>query len=492
MTKDLFDGLGRTWRSHLTALRGSVRVLVVDDEPMVHEVVAEILADAGWQVEVAESAESAWERIQAGNFDLLVTDKNLPGMSGVDLIGRVQAAGLKLPSLVITGYASVESISHALAAGAVDYLSKPFEDVTHLQRRAAAIVERGLYTRLYQRVVDDLVARLRGRGAHRERVRRLGQELFAHKAVLGSRPDLLLVAPAGRETEVLAAELRRAELNLTLAHTREDGLLALADGTGPLTAVVSLRLRLPAALIAELCHADPLLQVVATTSSPRLDDALAAVAAGASDYFIQAVESPAALVARVRRALETSRRDRLYLQLIAVLHREAAEFGHPLAAELAELLPEAQRAFLLRALTGPGLEELPEIEVDLTGLFEDPLESTTREQRRHARVDARDVEVWFRPRGASADFRRGWLRDLSRGGFFLRVSPPPERETALEAHLLPRGDAPGSAARVAGRVVRVERHDPDPERLSGCGVLVSEQDQAALDPLLARLGPEGE
>ncbi len=485
MTATTLAGMGQAWRRHLAELRSSVRALVVDDEAVVHEVVSEVLRGLGWQVEVAEGAEAAWRRMQAGDVDLLVVDKNLPDGSGVELISRARAADLGLPSLVMTGFASVESISQALAAGASDYLLKPFEDVRQLQRRAEAVLDRHLLGRLYRRMVADLTAALSSGGLPRDAVSRLARSLEAFKRELADRPAVLLVAPEGPEVEALADGLRQAGHAPGVAHDRQSALRALEGPQAPLTAVVSLRLRFPSALIADLREIDPLLYVVATTSSPQLEDALAAVDAGARDYFIQAVESPAALAARVRRAFESSHRDRLYLQLIACLQREATGLGPSLVEELAGVLPEAQRAYLLRASQAPEVE-LPEIELDLTGLFE-----AAGEMRRHPRVDASEVEVWFREDRGAPGFRRGWLRDLSRGGFFLRMSPALERDTQLEAHLLVRGAAPGEACQVVGRVIRVERHDPDPELLTGCGVLVDQDCQAALDPLIARLTRTG-
>ena len=80
-----------------------------------------------------------------------------------------------------------------------------------------------------------------------------------------------------------------------------------------------------------------------------------AVEAGAGDFFIQAIERLEALDARIRRAVAKSRRDRLYLQLIAILHREAASQRQPIAENVLALLPENHREYLTRATTGiPG------------------------------------------------------------------------------------------------------------------------------------------
>jgi len=62
-----------------------------------------------------------------------------------------------------------------------------------------------------------------------------------------------------------------------------------------------------------------------------------------------------------------------------------------------------------------------------------------------------------------------------------------ERGTHLEIHMLMRGDPPGEAIVLIGRVVRNEVYDPDPDELSGSGVLVLEEDQYRLDPVIARL-----
>jgi len=482
----LFDGVGQDWLKFYNELRSGVSVLVVDDEPVVCRLMEAILVGAGWGVEVVGSAEDAWDRIQREPFGLLVTDKNLPGKSGVELISEVKAAGIDLPSLVITGYASVESVSNALAAGASDYITKPFHDIEHVRKRAASIIERQVQTRLYNRVVRDLAHVVTQGGKEQELVKAVARELFAFKQHLAERPDLMLVAPEGEGTDDIAQALMRAGHSVRIETTKEAALAAVTDEAAPLAAIASLQLKFPVTLVADLRHRDPLLGVLATSDSPRLTDALAAVEAGASDFFIRGVESVEALEVRAQRAVENSRRSRLYLHLIAILHRAATAQGHGIAETLWELLSEEHRDYLREATEAPETL-LPEIDVGIVEIFED--DRAADDRRTDPRVSAQQVEVWFRAVGASDPFARGRLRDISRGGFFLRADPPfLTRGTAVEAHLLVHGEPPGSAVEVTGRVVRTEMHDPDPECLSGNGILVDETCQEALDGILRRVG----
>jgi DNA-binding NtrC family response regulator len=104
-------------------------VLVVDDEPVVTQVLAKILQIKGLTVKVAVSAEAAMEALRAESFGCLLTDKNLPGKDGLELIALVRKVQPHCACIVITGYASTHSAIEALRMGAVDYIEKPFPDI---------------------------------------------------------------------------------------------------------------------------------------------------------------------------------------------------------------------------------------------------------------------------------------------------------------------------------------------------------------------------
>ena len=81
------------------------RILVVDDEPTVLQLNVRILASAGYEVEGAADGAAAWDSLQVGSYDLLVTDNKMPKLTGVELIARIHAAGMRLPVIMATGTA---------------------------------------------------------------------------------------------------------------------------------------------------------------------------------------------------------------------------------------------------------------------------------------------------------------------------------------------------------------------------------------------------
>ena len=117
------------WRASDPLAQGpSARVLVVDDDRDIREVVGAMLDAVGLTVESVMSAEEALERVRADSYDLLVLDWNLPGMTGIELcrLIRRDAKLSTLPVLFLTAHASSRDVVEAFAVGADDYVVKPF------------------------------------------------------------------------------------------------------------------------------------------------------------------------------------------------------------------------------------------------------------------------------------------------------------------------------------------------------------------------------
>jgi two-component system response regulator HydG len=129
------------------------RVLLVDDEQAMVEAMAEGLSSRGFEVAAVGSADEAFSVLAAGDdFDVLVTDLNMRGMSGVDLCERVVQNRPDVPVVVVTAFGSMDTAVATLRAGAFDFLTKPF-DIEQL----AITVERAAADRLLR----DEVKRLR-------------------------------------------------------------------------------------------------------------------------------------------------------------------------------------------------------------------------------------------------------------------------------------------------------------------------------------------
>jgi two-component system response regulator PilR (NtrC family) len=114
-------------------------VLVVDDEKNMRQTLTHMLTDEGYVVRTAESAEQALQLLGQGEFLMVITDARLGGMSGYDLLSRLNARWPNLPSLMITAYATPKLAVEAIKAGALDYLPKPFapEELLHAVGRCA-------------------------------------------------------------------------------------------------------------------------------------------------------------------------------------------------------------------------------------------------------------------------------------------------------------------------------------------------------------------
>ncbi|MHB1318529.1 MAG: sigma-54-dependent transcriptional regulator [Anaerolineae bacterium] len=102
------------------------RVLVVDDEPSVRAFCVRALANQGYTVRTAFSGQEALALLTDEPFDLLVADVRMPGMSGLELMDRITALGLDVPTIIITGLGTLDNSIQALRAGAVDFVTKPF------------------------------------------------------------------------------------------------------------------------------------------------------------------------------------------------------------------------------------------------------------------------------------------------------------------------------------------------------------------------------
>lgn len=86
------------------------RILVVDDEICIRRVSAEVLAFSGYQVLAVEDGAIAWEALQANSYDLLITDHNMPRLTGVELVKKLHAARMALPVILVTGAPPTEEL----------------------------------------------------------------------------------------------------------------------------------------------------------------------------------------------------------------------------------------------------------------------------------------------------------------------------------------------------------------------------------------------
>lgn len=102
------------------------RVLVVDDEASIRDLLSKTLALAEYEVDTAPDGTSALDRMRAFTYDLLIADLKMPGMDGLTLIRQAKRIKADLPVIIITGFSTESSAIEAVNLGVAGYLTKPF------------------------------------------------------------------------------------------------------------------------------------------------------------------------------------------------------------------------------------------------------------------------------------------------------------------------------------------------------------------------------
>lgn len=102
------------------------RVLVIDDEDVVHASLRKILSRLGYGVEGVLSAQEGLSRLEQDRFDLIITDLMMPQMNGIELLQELRRRRCTTPVLMVTGYPTIRTAVQAMRLGAVDYVAKPF------------------------------------------------------------------------------------------------------------------------------------------------------------------------------------------------------------------------------------------------------------------------------------------------------------------------------------------------------------------------------
>jgi putative nucleotidyltransferase with HDIG domain len=134
-------------------------ILVADDEPEIRHVLSDLLSPL-YDCDAVGSAEEAVERLRGGEYDLVISDIMMGGMSGLDLIPLVRELSPDTVVIMISGVQTVESAINALRAGAFDYVMKPF-DLHHVEAAVSRALEHHhlrAEKRRYETYLEEMVA----------------------------------------------------------------------------------------------------------------------------------------------------------------------------------------------------------------------------------------------------------------------------------------------------------------------------------------------
>ncbi|HEV7196277.1 MAG TPA: response regulator transcription factor [Pedococcus sp.] len=181
------------------------RLLLVEDDPQLAAMLKQLLNEEGYVVSIGRDGQDGLHQALVQEFDVMVVDRGLPAIEGVDLVARLRARGIGAPILLLTARNTVADRVEGLDAGAQDYLGKPFD-------------------------VDELLARLRAllrpvSGLAEELPLGRGRLVVGENRVTGAA-DAMDVTLSPRETALLATMARRP----TRIFTREELLESIFEG----------------------------------------------------------------------------------------------------------------------------------------------------------------------------------------------------------------------------------------------------------------------
>lgn len=119
---------------------GKNRILVVDDELLIRDLLYDFFVSKDWDVAVAEGGQKAIDYLKNQEFDVVLTDIKMPDVSGVDLTGRIRDLYGSLPIIIMTGYPSLDTALAALRYKVDEYVIKPF-NVNQLYKTVEKVVQ---------------------------------------------------------------------------------------------------------------------------------------------------------------------------------------------------------------------------------------------------------------------------------------------------------------------------------------------------------------
>jgi DNA-binding NtrC family response regulator len=180
------------------------RVLVVDDDAAMRDLLQQGLATDRVAVEVAASGQAALERVASGDIDVVITDLRMPGLGGLELCERIAQQSPGLPVIVITAFGDYETAVSAVRAGAYDFLAKPVR-VDVLRLAVERTLNHAHLRREVRRLQSSLAARTESGIIGESAVMRELSSLLGR--IAGSGSAVLLTGESGTGKEVVARAL---------------------------------------------------------------------------------------------------------------------------------------------------------------------------------------------------------------------------------------------------------------------------------------------
>ncbi|MBI3813729.1 MAG: response regulator [Nitrospinae bacterium] len=133
------------------------KILLVDDERDILELFGEALEQEGYSIATAGNGNEGIEKFKGDIFDIVLSDLNMPGMSGLGFLKEIKRLNSRVPFIIITAYGSVETTVKALKDGAFDYITKPvnMEEIVPILKKAVRLKKESSYTEVLAQHIEN-------------------------------------------------------------------------------------------------------------------------------------------------------------------------------------------------------------------------------------------------------------------------------------------------------------------------------------------------
>lgn len=182
-----------------------VRILVCDDDASIRDIVGMTLKEDGWTVEIVENGKLGWEAIQSKPYHIVLSDIQMPEMTGMELIEATKKFNPAIEFVIMTSNATLETALTAIKYGAYDYLHKPFDDIAIVPKKMAQVAEKILL----RQQNNELLKRLKKASHDLKRLYEFTHELNGVLAI----ENLQKVSLSGISKVFDASDLRGAWFN---------------------------------------------------------------------------------------------------------------------------------------------------------------------------------------------------------------------------------------------------------------------------------------
>ncbi|MFQ5579807.1 MAG: sigma-54-dependent transcriptional regulator [Nitrospiria bacterium] len=180
-----------------------IRMFIVDDNEKIRHSLASFFYEKGYEVIECSSGEEALERLQENEADLVISDFQMGGMSGLDLLRKIKEKAPLTQVMIITAFGTVERAVEAMRQGAFDYLLKPFSLVEMETKVEKALEQRRLLTenRYYRETIQNNMGRIIGQSSGMQQVYRLIEKIAP------TATPVLILGETGTGKELVAKEI---------------------------------------------------------------------------------------------------------------------------------------------------------------------------------------------------------------------------------------------------------------------------------------------